>query len=249
MNPVFENRWITAGGIKTHCLVGGEGPPLVLIHGIGASTAADEWRNNLQSLGLHHRVYAPDLAGHGKSAKPGIDYSIGFFTTFFDNLMNALELERASLIGHSLGGGIALDFAVNQPHRVEKLVLVDSAGLSEKLGLAGRVLFPLFTGIARLRRDHVYLSLMRGGNNGKPVQVYMDRLHEIRSPTLIAWGEWDGYLPVKLAYEAHERLQSSRLHIFKRCWHAPQKQRASEFNRIVSDFLLSQDTPEDENTS
>lgn len=236
----FESRWIRVGDINTHYVVGGEGPPLVLVHGGGATGGWGEWGSLLERLAGHFRVYAPDLAGYGRSDKPRANYTTRFFTGFFDAYMEAMALGRASLIGHSLGGGVSLAYALNHPERVEKLVLVDSSGLSNELGLMGRLLIPLFTRIARIRRDHVYVSLMTGGTDREPGEVYMDRLHELRVPTLIMWGEWDGYLPVKWARLAHRRIPNSELCVFERCWHAPQKQRPEEFIRIVLDFLERQ---------
>ncbi|MFO8102476.1 MAG: alpha/beta fold hydrolase [Dehalococcoidia bacterium] len=233
----FESKWVTVSDINTHYLVGGEGPPLVLIHGLGAMAGDVEWKDNLEPLAQNHRVYVPDLAGYGKSDKPRINYSFKFLNTFFEDLLAKLNLEQVSFIGHSLGGGIALDFTLKHPEKVNKLVLVDTAGLSDKLGFPGRLLFPIFTLIARIKGNHVFHSLMTGGNEGEPMEIYMDRLHEIRVPTLILWGGWDGYIPASLAHQAHARMKNSRLHIFSRCWHAPQKQRAGEFNRLVTDFL------------
>ncbi len=234
---LFESKWIKVGDINTHYLAGGDGPPLVLVHGAGAVAGDLEWKDNLEPLARNHRVYVPDLAGYGRSDKPRIDYTISFFNTFFEDLLAKLELEPASFIGHSLGGGIALDFTLKHPEKVTKLVLVDTAGLSAEFGFLGKLLFPVFTTIARIRRDHVFLSLMTGGNGGKSVENYMDRLHEIKAPTLILWGGWDGYIPASLARQAHAKMENSRLHIFSRCWHAPQKQRPEEFNRLVTDFL------------
>ena len=233
----FESKWIRAGDFNTHYLTGGQGSPLVLIHGAGARTGDQEWKLNLEALASHYQVYVPEMVGFGNSDKPRIDYTVPLFSEFFSNFISALELHSPSLLGHSLGGGIALDFTLKYPEKVHKLVLVDSAGLSEELGFMGKLLFPLFTAIARLRGDHVFVSLMTGGNGGEPVNNFMDRLHEIEVPTLILWGGWDGYLPVRLAYEAHERMPNCRLHVFPRCWHAPQKQRADEFNRHVLEFL------------
>lgn len=233
----FESKWIKVGDINTHYLAGGDGPPLVLVHGAGAVAGDIEWKDNLEPLAQNHRVYVPDLAGYGKSDKPRIDYTTSFFNAFFEDLLAKLKLGQASFIGHSLGGGITLDFTLKHPDRVAKLVLVDTAGLSDELGFLGKLLFPLFTTLARIRGDYVFHSLMTGGNNGEPVENYMDRLHEIKVPTLILWGGWDGYLPVSLAFEAHSRIENSRLYVFKRCWHAPQKERPEEFNRLVAEFL------------
>jgi len=233
----FESKWIKVKDINTHYLVGGDGPPLVLVHGGGAAGAESDWEANLESLAQYYRIYAPDLVGYGKSDKPRLDYTTRFFNRFFDDYMSAVGLERASLLGHSLGGGVALAYALNHPDRVDKLIIVDSAGLSNELGFMGRVLVPLFARVSRMRGDYVHASLMTGGSQREPSELFTERLHEIRVPTLIVWGEWDGYLPVKWAYLAHERIKDSRLHIFEKCWHDPRRKNPDEFNRLVLDFL------------
>ncbi len=233
----LESKWIEVKGVNTHYVVGGEGLPLVLVHGGGATGGWGEWGPFLERFARDFRVYAPDLVGFGRSDKPPANYTTRFFAEFFDAYMEAMALGRVNLIGHSLGGGVSLAYALNHPERVEKLILVDSSGLSNELGLMGRVLIPLFTRIARIRRDHVYVSLMTGGKEREPGEIYWDRLPELQVPTLLVWGEWDGYLPVRWARMAHERIPNSELCVFERCWHAPQKQRPEAFARVVLDFL------------
>jgi pimeloyl-ACP methyl ester carboxylesterase len=233
----IESKWVKVGEINTHYLVGGEGSPLILIGGGGPDTAENAWAYNLEPLAKHHRIYALDLIGYGKTDKPRVDYTFRLFTKFFDDFTAALGLERMSLIGHSLGGGIALSFTLNHPEKMEKLILIDSSGLSNDLSPLGKLLFSFFKMVARFKKDETYLSLMSGGSNSEPHEVFIDRLSEIKAPTLICWGQWDGYMPVKLAYQAHERISNSQLHIFKRAWHAPHRKRAEEFNRLALDFL------------
>lgn len=230
----IQDKWIKVGDINAHYLVGGEGSPLVLIHG-GKSCANDEWAPNLEPLAQHHRIYALDLVGFGKTDKPRVDYTFQLFSSFFGNFMNALDLRRASLVGHSLGGGIALGFTLKHPDRVEKLIVVDSNGLAKDVALVGKLLIPIFTLKAKLKNDETYLSMLR--NRKENLVSFLDRLPEITTPTLIVWGEWDGYLPVKLAYKAHSLMKNSRLCVFKRCWHAPQRKDPAEFNRLVLVFL------------
>ena len=111
----------------------GEGPPLLLIHGISGS--AESWSEVLPGLAEHHTVIAPDLIGHGASAKPHGDYSLGAFASSLRDLLVALGHERATIVGHSLGGGIAMQFSYQFPERVERLVLVDSGGLGREVHL------------------------------------------------------------------------------------------------------------------
>ncbi len=109
----------------------GEGPPLLLIHGI--SSSAETWSEVLPGLGERNTVIAPDLLGHGSSAKPRGDYSLGAFASGVRDLLVALGHERATIVGHSLGGGVAMQFAYQFPERVERLVLVSSGGLGREV--------------------------------------------------------------------------------------------------------------------
>jgi 4,5:9,10-diseco-3-hydroxy-5,9,17-trioxoandrosta-1(10),2-diene-4-oate hydrolase len=134
----FENNFLEAGGIRVRYLAqGGSGPPLVLVHGLGAS--ADIWKDNIGALAVSHRVYAPDLVGFGYTDKPDIRYSPFDFLAFLRNFINALGLGKVSMAGLSLGGGIALLYALEDPEGIDRLVLVDSAGLGREMTLPLRL--------------------------------------------------------------------------------------------------------------
>ena len=111
----------------------GEGPAIVLIHGITSSSRT--WRSVMDRLAEHHTVVAPDLLGHGRSGKPRGDYSLGAYASGVRDLLAVLGIPTATVVGHSLGGGIAMQFAYQFPDRVERLVLVDSGGLGEEVNL------------------------------------------------------------------------------------------------------------------
>ena len=111
----------------------GEGPVLVLLHGITSSSRS--WHGVIPHLAETHTVIAPDLLGHGESAKPQGDYSLGAYASGVRDLLAALGHERATVVGHSLGGGIAMQLAYQFPERVERLVLVDSGGLGREVNL------------------------------------------------------------------------------------------------------------------
>jgi pimeloyl-ACP methyl ester carboxylesterase len=107
------------------------GPVVVLVHGI--ASRAFQWRQVMETLGETCHVIAPDLLGHGESAKPRGDYSLGAHACGIRDLLAALGHDRVTLVGHSLGGGIAMQFAYQFPERVERLVLVDSGGLGTEV--------------------------------------------------------------------------------------------------------------------
>ncbi len=109
----------------------GSAPVLLLIHGVGDSSRT--WEDVIPLLAEHHTVLAPDLLGHGDSDKPRADYSIGGFANGMRDLLVVLGVDQATVVGHSLGGGVALQFAYQYPERVERLVLVSSGGLGEEV--------------------------------------------------------------------------------------------------------------------
>jgi pimeloyl-ACP methyl ester carboxylesterase len=133
-----EQHNIEVAGLPIRCLTAGTGPPLVLLHGAGDN--ALDWRWVMPTLAATHRVYAPDLPGSPDSARPAVDYSPAFFERFVAGFLDALGVERAAVVGNSLGGLVALRLALSEPARVTALVLVDSAGL-------GRAINPAFTSV------------------------------------------------------------------------------------------------------
>jgi pimeloyl-ACP methyl ester carboxylesterase len=124
-------------GHRVRYRIGGEGPAIVLIHGITGSSAT--WDQVLPQLACDFTVVAPDLLGHGDSAKPRGDYSLGAYASGIRDLLIALEVDRATFVGHSLGGGVAMQLAYQFPERLERLVLVSSGGLGKEVHLMLRL--------------------------------------------------------------------------------------------------------------
>ena len=133
-----ELRNIEIHGHRVSYRSGGTGPVLVLIHGMACSSTT--WRFVLPALAERFTVIAPDLVGHGDSEKPRGDYSLGAFASGVRDLLLALGHERATLVGQSLGGGVAMQFAYQFPERCERLVLVSSGGLGEEVNFLLRAL-------------------------------------------------------------------------------------------------------------
>jgi pimeloyl-ACP methyl ester carboxylesterase len=124
---------ITLHGHKVSYRTGGDGPVLVLVHGI--TNSSESWAPVLDLLAEHFTILAPDLLGHGASAKPRGDYSLGAYACLVRDLMVAVGHERATIAGHSLGGGIAMQLAYQFPERLERLVLVSSGGLGREVSM------------------------------------------------------------------------------------------------------------------
>jgi len=140
--------FIDIDGRRVHYVQAGQGEPVVLIHGWNGSTFS--MRYAIPELAQRYRVIAIDLLGYGFSERPQDgDYSVAGLGTLVARVMDALGIERAAVLGHSMGGAIAMRFAIHHPERVERLVLVDSATVSEmfrarNLGVAWRPVAPLF---------------------------------------------------------------------------------------------------------
>jgi pimeloyl-ACP methyl ester carboxylesterase len=127
----FEEWEIELHGRRVVYRVAGAGRPVVLIHGMLNSSS--HWRDVASLLARDHLVVAPDLIGHGDSAAPRGDYSLGAHAASIRDLLAAIGVERATVVGHSLGGGVAMQFFYQFPQRVERLVLISSGGLGREV--------------------------------------------------------------------------------------------------------------------
>jgi pimeloyl-ACP methyl ester carboxylesterase len=176
----IDLQHVTIHGHSVGYRMAGKGPVLLLIHGIAGSSAA--WREVMPTLAERYTVIAPDLIGHGHSAKPLGDYSLGAYASGMRDLLGALDIERASVVGQSFGGGVALQLAYQHPECCERLVLVDSGGLGREVSWMLRfmtlpgseylmpVIFPSFvreTGNQLSRRLHA-----RGVRMGKLAEMW-----------------------------------------------------------------------------
>ncbi len=123
-------------GERVRYQVAGDGPAVVLVHGITSSSRT--WRDVVPGLAERFKVIVPDLLGHGQSGKPRGDYSLGAYASGIRDLLAYLGIRSVTVVGHSLGGGIAMQFAYQFPDRLERLVLVDSGGLGQEVALALR---------------------------------------------------------------------------------------------------------------
>jgi len=132
-----DNQYITVNGITIRYTVRGAGSPIILIHGFGEFV--ESWAFNIEPLSEHYRVYALDLPGHGLSDKPANGYAFSLSAGFVANFMQALGINRATLIGHSIGGFMCLSTAISFPEKVDRLVLVDSGGTSKEMPLRYRL--------------------------------------------------------------------------------------------------------------
>ncbi len=135
LTPSLEFR--TIHGYRRAFRIAGSGPALLLIHGIGDNSTT--WSTVHAKLAQRFTVIAPDLLGHGQSDKPRADYSVAAYANGMRDLMGVLDIERATVVGHSLGGGVAMQFAYQFPQLVERLILVGAGGVTKDVNIALRI--------------------------------------------------------------------------------------------------------------
>ena len=159
----------TIHGYRRAFRIAGSGPALLLIHGVGDNSTT--WNSVHVKLAQRFTVIAPDLLGHGESDKPRADYSLAAFANGMRDLLTALSIDRVTLVGHSLGGGIAAQFVYQYPHMVERLVLVSSGGVTEDVSIALRMAaLPMGSeALAALRLPGVLSALQLAGRAAQTV--------------------------------------------------------------------------------
>src|SRR6202167_2725579 len=258
-----HSEFVTVNGYKMHYLVGGTGRPVVLVHGLGSR--ALDWANLIPRLSEGgHRVYAVDLLGYGRSAQPrDAGYSIADQAVMVQGFLDSQHLQQVDLAGWSMGGWIAMRVALQQPQRVRRLVLLDSAGLRFKLGYPPSIFqpaspgdlavleellvphprpLPRFVALALLRRsDRVGWVVRRSVQSMMTGDDLLDgKLGGLTMPVLIGWGEQDRLIPLSVAYQLHEQILQSVLDVYADCGHLAPGRCAGQVGPSVVDFLNAQ---------
>jgi len=131
MPKPYEVQFVTVHGHRRAFVKVGSGPALLLLHGLGCDHTT--WEPVIASLAKRYTVIAPDFLGHGQSDKPRADYSLGGYANGMRDLLTILGIDRATVVGHSFGGGVAMQFAYQFPERTERLVLIASGGLGREV--------------------------------------------------------------------------------------------------------------------
>jgi pimeloyl-ACP methyl ester carboxylesterase len=260
-----QDKTIAVFGAKIRYLEAGDAtkPKVILLHGLGGS--AENWQFTVPALAANYHVFAPDQVGFGKSDKLLLKYRVGTYVDFLDKFMAELKIERAHLVGNSMGGWVAGLTAIKYPNRVDRIVLADAAGL-----IPANVNADDIYQLNNSTRDEIRANMKRifanpalqnneslvdqfmlarvAANDGYTINSLIesikrkedflnDRLGEIKKPTLIVWGKQDGLIPVSDAALFNKGIIGSQILLFDNCGHVPQIEKAAEFNKAVTDFL------------
>jgi 3-oxoadipate enol-lactonase len=252
-------------GVRLHYEEAGEGTPLVLLHGIGASRR--DWEFNIPAFARAYRVITPDLRGFGLSEKSG-NYGVATFANDIWLLLERLGVDRFDLIGHSMGGAVALQMAVDRPQRVTRLVAADTLPSFETNTFGKRILFAyryLMMGVFGPQRlagavaaklfprpeQQTLRERATAGGLANDRNVYLEtldhllgwnvlkELHRLVMPVLVLAAEHD-YFPVADAEAFVEALPQGQLKVFAGMHHAVPLEAPEEFNTAVLSFLAGE---------
>ncbi|MGZ4442019.1 MAG: alpha/beta fold hydrolase [Nocardioidaceae bacterium] len=165
MPKAIEVQYLTIHGHRRAFVKAGSGPALLLLHGLGCDHTT--WLPVIAALARRYTVIAPDLLGHGQSAKPRADYSVGGYANGMRDLLTVLGIDKVTVVGHSFGGGVAMQFAYQFPERTERMILVAPGGLGPEVTPVIRAItlpgFHQAMGLAtRPGVRHVTKTAMRG---------------------------------------------------------------------------------------
>ncbi len=255
-------EYVDVGGLKVYYTVEGSGSAVILIHGNGLS--GGQWKLNIGPLAKYYKVYAPDLPGFGLSDKPDMEYGVDYYVGFLGRFMDSIGVQKATLVGNSMGGAVAAKFAARCPERVAGVVLSDPTGFVPDSLSRNKELYNAFLGLMiRSRRLYCRPMLYNSANmrllddtklvtdskesrdafvkNCRSILQYdgsySGTLMAISAPALIIWGEDDLLLPAEDAEKYKGLIAGSKVKVIERCGHMPNLERHDEFNAAVLDFL------------
>ncbi|MEX0893492.1 MAG: alpha/beta hydrolase [Gemmatimonadota bacterium] len=243
----MERAFTTVGDVRIHSVHGGAGPPVVLLHGLAGSSRW--WRYTLPVLAREFRVHVPELVGFGATRPGPRRAGIAEMTAAVRDWMDELRIERPHLIGHSMGGQIALHLCAAEPERVRRLVLAAATGIPRPLALTeaarflagalpprawGTPAFHFTVAADALRAGP--RTLLRAATDLLTDDV-RPLLPRVTNQTLLVWGALDPLIPVEHGQAMAEALPDARLVVLADAAHNAMADRPLEFNRVVLDFL------------
>lgn len=263
-DAAIADKYATVFGARIHYLEAGSGPAVILLHGLGGSSA--NWAPNIAPLAQKYRVLVPDQIGFGKSDKPMLNYRVATLVDFLDGFYRQVGVQKASLVGNSLGGFTAAAFALAHPEKVDKLVLVDAAGFAVTGDLDPKILNGLNPSTRQQVKDllslvfyntqqfssdmaiDAFLASRVTAGDQYTIQRFIDsiahgedmldgKLGAIKHPTLIVWGREDGLTQLAMGQRFNKEIAGSRLFIIEKCGHVPQLEKPAEFNAGLMKFL------------
>ncbi len=207
--------------------------PLIMLHGLGG--LSNNWIKLFNRIDDYFMLIAPDMLGHGKSARPDINYTIDLQSNMVHNFIQKLDILNPVIMGNSYGGWVAINYSLNH-NDIGCMVLVDSAGvLDEKYN--DENIDDFIKRLDKLEPGND-LNIMRNIlNNFDKSVITVNDLKKINVKTLIIWGDNDKSISSKIAYLMNENIKGSGLFIIKNGGHVPQINKPDEISKILNDNL------------
>ncbi len=277
--PIYANsssQFMSILGMQVHYRdqgVQSDSVPLILLHGM--SSSLNTWDSVVFYLANHRRVISLDLPGFGLTGpSPENMYNFDYYNKFIDSFTRRLQLAKFTLVGNSMGGSIAWNYALFNPAVVDKLVLIDAAGYPKR-GESGSLgfkiastpvinnilLFATPKALVRKSLETIYFDqsrvtdaqverfhdmAIREGNRAAALLIFKGsfgtsqfkgKIKEIKTPTLVLWGEKDNLISVENAYQFNQDIKGSKLEVYPNVGHVPMEEVPGRVAKSILDFI------------
>lgn len=277
--PIYTNsssQFMSILGMQVHYRdqgVQSDSVPLILLHGM--SSSLNTWDSVVFYLANHRRVISLDLPGFGLTGpSPENMYNFDYYNKFIDSFTRRLQLAKFTLVGNSMGGSIAWNYALFNPAVVDKLVLIDAAGYPKR-GESGSLgfkiastpvinnilLFATPKALVRKSLETIYFDqsrvtdaqverfhdmAIREGNRAAALLIFKGsfgtsqfkgKIKEIKTPTLVLWGEKDNLISVENAYQFNQDIKGSKLEVYPNVGHVPMEEVPGRVAKSILDFI------------
>ena len=277
--PIYANsssQFMSILGMQVHYRdqgVQSDSVPLILLHGM--SSSLNTWDSVVFFLANHRRVISLDLPGFGLTGpSPENMYNFDYYNKFIDSFTRRLQLTKFTLVGNSMGGSIAWNYALFNPAVVDKLVLIDAAGYPKR-GESGSLgfkiastpvinnilLFATPKALVRKSLETIYFDqsrvtdaqverfhdmAIREGNRAAALLIFKGsfgtskfkgKIKEIKTPTLVLWGEKDNLISVENAYQFNQDIKGSKLEVYPNVGHVPMEEVPERVAKSILDFI------------
>jgi pimeloyl-ACP methyl ester carboxylesterase len=277
--PIYANsssQFMSILGMQVHYRdqgVQSDSVPLILLHGM--SSSLNTWDSVVFYLANHRRVISLDLPGFGLSGpSPENMYNFDYYNKFIDSFTRRLQLTKFTLVGNSMGGSIAWNYALFNPAVVDKLVLIDAVGYPKR-GESGSLgfkiastpvinnilLFATPKALVRKSLETIYFDqsrvtdaqverfhdmAIREGNRAAALLIFKGsfgtskfkgKIKEIKTPTLVLWGEKDNLISVENAYQFNQDIKDSKLEVYPNVGHVPMEEIPEQVAKSILDFI------------
>ncbi|MDQ0218643.1 alpha/beta hydrolase [Peribacillus cavernae] len=258
----YVTEYYTVKDTKIRLLKGGSGAPLLFLHG---ANGAGDWLPILKTLSQDYTVYYPDHPGYGESdTHPKID-SVQDLAFFYLDVMDHLDIDKAVVMGSSLGGWLAVEMALIAPEKIDKLILIDAAGIRienvkipDIFVMSPQQVYNILFHSEEAKNDYASKNINspdlenivlrnRIATSHLAWNPYfhnpkiLDRIHRLKMPILVVWGAEDKFFPVAYGERYHELISHSALQIIKDAGHFPHIEQPEQFWNSIKYFLAEEE--------